>query len=291
MEFNIVINQVRALEWGLNFQLAGLFSYLHALPSWARSTVIGGETFYQVRPEKVIKDLPLLTDKKDTIYRNIRKLQDVGLVHLEIVDKVYFIRISSVGNLWNKTEFDAEQEVQNTNSAEKNPSFDGKKSAKPRKKIRQTAEKNPCNSSLYTNNPNTNTHTSSKKKPSPKFSTEDLRLADWFFQSLLAVDKQFKKPNLEKWADDIRLMRQCDGRDHKTMAAVWKFARGDPFWQANVLCPKTLRKQFDRLRAKMRSQSHAANQPNVIPRESDLERAMRQAQEIHADAFASEYCE
>lgn len=286
MQFTILINQVKALEWGLNFQLAGLFAYLHSVPSWARHKIVGGQVFYQITPEKVMADMPLLTDKKDTVYRAIRRLQELGLVHLEIVDKVYFIRISAVGNSWNSTEKVADEGGDFDDLTEKNPPFDGKKSVIPRKKIRQTAEKNPSNSSLYINNYIISNPTTSTNKNSSTFSEEDLRLAAWFFETLLAVDNNHKKPSLPVWAKTIRLMRERDNRTHREMAEVWQFARGDPFWQANVLCPQKLRDQFDRLRAKMRS-PHGNNQQ----RKSDYsvaDRAARQSREILAKLAAGE---
>ena len=64
------------------------------------------------------------------------------------------------------------------------------------------------------------------------------------------VNPTAKAPNWAQWANDIRLMREQDGRTHHDICSLFKWANLDPFWSANVLCPKTLRKQWDKLTAK-----------------------------------------
>ena len=59
-----------------------------------------------------------------------------------------------------------------------------------------------------------------------------------------------KAPNWAQWANDIRLMRTQLGYTHHDICSLFKWANLDQFWSANVLCPKTLRKQWDKLTAK-----------------------------------------
>jgi hypothetical protein len=83
--------------------------------------------------------------------------------------------------------------------------------------------------------------------------SEDRRLAHWMFDRLLALNPQHRVPNWPAWCKHIRLMRERDARSRHDIAELFAFANADPFWQANVLCPGTLRKQWDRLVLKRRS--------------------------------------
>lgn len=79
------------------------------------------------------------------------------------------------------------------------------------------------------------------------FSDEDLAFAKFMFETIANDLPDFKKPNLETWANTIRLMRDRDNRDHDQMRAIFLFARASDFWSANVMSPEKLRKHFDRL--------------------------------------------
>ena len=79
------------------------------------------------------------------------------------------------------------------------------------------------------------------------FSDEDLQIANEFFESLLTDNPNMKKPNLNSWADKIRLMRERDNRLVSDIRDIWYWARGDDFWSVNILSPDKLRKQFDQL--------------------------------------------
>ncbi len=96
-----------------------------------------------------------------------------------------------------------------------------------------------------------------------KFAGDDFSFAQRMLDSIRIVQPDFKQPNLEKWASVIRLMREQDNRDYSGMAEIWQFARGDPFWQTNILSASKFREKFDQLKAKKLSQGaqHAAYQP------------------------------
>lgn len=97
----------------------------------------------------------------------------------------------------------------------------------------------------------------SQKRSKFKFTDEDLRFAGEMFKRILVVTPSAKKPNLENWANTIRLMRESDNRDHTTMWAVFDWANRDSFWCSNILSPDKLRKQFDKLQVK----KNETNQP------------------------------
>lgn len=88
--------------------------------------------------------------------------------------------------------------------------------------------------------------------PSGKFwgTQDDLTCAKYIHSRVLVVNPTAKAPNWAQWANDIRLMRTQLGYTHHDICSLFKWANLDPFWSANVLCPKTLRKQWDKLTAK-----------------------------------------
>jgi|GEM_PF-778176 phage replication O-like protein O len=84
---------------------------------------------------------------------------------------------------------------------------------------------------------------------------DDLTCAEYIFNKVLIVNPTAKQPNWPDWANQVRLMRVQDKRTHHDICKLFKFANSDSFWASNVLCPKTLRKQWDKLNAKLLARS------------------------------------
>lgn len=138
MQFTVTINQVKALEWGLNSQQALLFAFVYGCPSWAKAMTTEQGVFFVLSKAKIIEELPLLTDKPDTAYRMLKVLQDVGLIELSSTSSVTLFRLTDKAAQWNKKE----------DGSEKYPTLKAgtegrKKSDPPRKKIRARSEINP----------------------------------------------------------------------------------------------------------------------------------------------------
>lgn len=104
MQFNVLINQVKALEWGLNAQQAMLFAFIYEVPSWARPVIVEQKTYYAISKEKIVTELPLLTDKPDTAYRMLKALELIDVINLSHTPKITLIRITDKGRQWNKSE-------------------------------------------------------------------------------------------------------------------------------------------------------------------------------------------
>jgi hypothetical protein len=58
-----------------------------------------------------------------------------------------------------------------------------------------------------------------------------------------------REPNLEAWADVVRMMRTIDKRTDHEIREAMVLAHEDPFWTINCQSPKALRKHFDRFKA------------------------------------------
>lgn len=104
MQFILTVNQVKALEWGLNAQQALLFSFVYSAPSWAKSIIIEGKTFYMLSKAKIAEEIPLLTDKPDTAYRLLKALELVEVVELSSTSKITLVALTDKGRTWNTSE-------------------------------------------------------------------------------------------------------------------------------------------------------------------------------------------
>ncbi len=80
-----------------------------------------------------------------------------------------------------------------------------------------------------------------------RFDEGDREIAEWMFSLIRKLNPKHKEPNLEHWANDIRLMREQDKRTPEDIRAVFAWANSDSFWHKNILSPEKLRKQFDQL--------------------------------------------
>lgn len=139
MRYTTRINNVRALEWGINMTQAALFDLINECASWASTVTINGVTFYWVSRQLVIEELPLVFRKKDAVYRTLKVLEEKGLVETAKMDGRDYVRITPEGAKWNS------HDVPET---------------EPRENSRDVREKN--------RNPRENSRNSSGKKPTDK---------------------------------------------------------------------------------------------------------------------------
>ncbi len=130
MQFTVTINQVKALEWGLNSQQALLFAFIYGCPSWTKPITTDDGVFFALSKAKIVEELPLLTDKPDTAYRLLKALDEAGLIELSSTSSITLFRLTAKAAEWN----------QKLDGSEKYPT---PPASQGRKKIRSTSEKNP----------------------------------------------------------------------------------------------------------------------------------------------------
>ncbi|MFO3675767.1 phage replication protein [Pseudomonas protegens] len=130
MQYTITINQVKALEWGLNSQQALLFAFIYGCPSWTKPIKTDDGIFFALSKAKIIEELPLLTDKPDTAYRMLRALEEAGLIELSSTSNITLFRLTEKAIEWN----------QKVDGSEKYPT---PPEHAARKKIRPTSDKTP----------------------------------------------------------------------------------------------------------------------------------------------------
>lgn len=135
MKYTLTINQNRSVEWELTVSEAIVFSWLYELPSWAEKLILEDKTYYFGSRNVACKELPIISDKADTIYRLYKSLEKKGLILMVILQKKDYIAITEKGKNWHY-----DNELPNN----------GKKSEETRNEIRENSEINPTYK--YTNN-------------------------------------------------------------------------------------------------------------------------------------------
>lgn len=81
-----------------------------------------------------------------------------------------------------------------------------------------------------------------------KFDDMQMELAKKLLTRIQGHDPNYRQPNLEKWANDIRLMMERDNRPYNEIDKVIDWCQDDAFWHKNILSTGKLREQFSRLR-------------------------------------------
>lgn len=104
---------------------------------------------------------------------------------------------------------------------------------------------------------------------------EDLTAAEWMFDMVKTIAPSARKPNFAGWANDIRLMRERDGRNHRDMCVLFRWACQDNFWSGNVLSPAKLRDKWTQL--EIRRQWVLAFRENGITTMEQVNAGMRVA--------------
>lgn len=116
--------------------------------------------------------------------------------------------------------------------------------------------------------PLTNNTSSSEQSPDTqkrrKWGTEEDHLAaQWIFSLVRKLNADAKEPNWDGWANDIRLMRESDKRDHRQICDLFKRANADTFWQSNILSPAKLREKWDQLVIRLSSMPVATSAAEI----------------------------
>lgn len=158
MRYSATINNVKAVDWGLNVQQAYLFVFFYELPSWAESIVKGGKTYFFASKNKAIKEMPLLTDKRDTMYRYYKQIEKKGLIEIIKVDGKDYVRLLPKAKEWNCK----------SDTSDKNPNDLGNKSE-------PTSDKNPTYNTYNKNNSynDDNSHHQNQKNRIPDLNSDD----------------------------------------------------------------------------------------------------------------------
>ena len=81
--------------------------------------------------------------------------------------------------------------------------------------------------------------------------SEEFRLSSLLLSKILERRPTYKKPNMQKWAQQINLILRIDKRPLEEIEKIIIWCQQDGFWKNNILSTEKLRKQYDRLALKM----------------------------------------
>lgn len=83
-----------------------------------------------------------------------------------------------------------------------------------------------------------------KEKLPPRFIEQDEKNAQALLESIRKSDPQYvekAKPDLVKWAEEFRLIREQDGRSQEDIDRLLRTLHLETFWAKNIRSPKALR--------------------------------------------------
>jgi len=98
--------------------------------------------------------------------------------------------------------------------------------------------------------PNLGHKPKTKPKKNLHYENGDLETAETIYNLILTLNPKHKKPAMESWANEVRLMREKDSYSHSEILSLFRFANSDDFWKSNILSPKKLRDKWDVLTIK-----------------------------------------
>ena len=193
MRFVTHINNVKCLEWGINANQGAVFDLFNQMASWAKATILDGETYYWVSREKVVEELPLYCQKTDTVYRYFKEFAEKGLILYQKIGHQDLISITEKGSEWNST------------NSETNPTLGNKSDI--RKSIRENSEIDPKNSDLNPTDKYINNNIQDQNPPvAPQGAAPAQAVLDYLNSALATLADQLgeHKPVCFKLVDGVR---------------------------------------------------------------------------------------
>lgn len=211
---------------------------------------------YGVIPKKVMKDKTLTIEAKaiyafmasysgngDTSYPSVEYITDFLDIsrhrfnrHRKLLEEKGYISVSQERKKGSKF-------THNVYTLEFIPQVQFTTSEKRTSEKRTSGNDTTNNNTINNNTNNNNTNSTSRSKL--KFETHHLKLAELLYKEILHNNPQHKKPNLESWANDFRLMMEIDKREGKEIQELILFSQSHDFWYKNILSAGKLREKYD----------------------------------------------
>jgi hypothetical protein len=130
MRYSLHVNQIKALEWKMTLTEAIVFDYIVRSAAWKEKFILNNKLYYWVAKSKVLTDLPIVTDKQDTIYNIYKSLEKKGLIEYEIHNKKDLISIKVSSKEWDFQKNSDSNPTNNDENSDSNPTNLGFKSDK-----------------------------------------------------------------------------------------------------------------------------------------------------------------
>lgn len=94
--------------------------------------------------------------------------------------------------------------------------------------------------------------TTSEQSSPIKYSIKDKELSCLLLDLIRENNPSYKEPNIDKWSEVVRKMREIDNRTPEQIEYVIRWCQKSEFWQANILSTSKLREKFDTLVAQIK---------------------------------------
>lgn len=122
--YSININVWFCIDHGIGVNHAMLLHFFTLLPNWSRDREeIDGDIYYRANYSKIIEQLPLLSDKKDTVYRHIKTLIDKWLLKKQYLKDYFFVTDLGSTYLFSSEKNPVEAGKKSGGGSEKNPTY------------------------------------------------------------------------------------------------------------------------------------------------------------------------
>lgn len=108
MTYYLTLDNCFAEKHQLNLSQLYLFAFITRLNTWADKLIVGNNVFYKCSKKMVIKELPILTEKEDTIYRLMKSLEQKGLIYMKKIDGVDYVTTTEFAEDWGRIIRDSE---------------------------------------------------------------------------------------------------------------------------------------------------------------------------------------
>ena len=218
MRYTTRINNVRALEWGINMTQAALFDLINECASWASTVTINGVTFYWVSRQLVIEELPLVFRKEDAVYRTLKVLEEKGLVETAKMDGRDYVRITPEGAKWNSHDVPETEPRENSRDVRE-------KNRNPRENSRNSSGKNPTDKDINNQPTNQGTNQSGAptrdpvpREPSPPPPAKPEKFDAWAVLSDMGVERK----HFDAWMQARKRKRLSSPIDEVALAAFFR---------------------------------------------------------------------
>lgn len=251
MRYTLTINQVGVADAGLIDHTDiidwHIIDYIHAWIAHPRAHRLGEKVWINL--SHLMREMPMLGIRsKSSLSRRLRKLADLSLLELErdqdqrlycvLTEYCFDVIAFRPANGTPRTVARDEQPLHTDNGTVAHEQRGPLHTSNIQQGIKGTGN---------------NDQEEGAGKPAPRIDDVDYQLAEYMWTRVQEVAPKAKPPNLYRWADTIRLMRQRDGLAPREIAVMFKFANQHEFWRTNILSPDKLRKQFSRLDAEYRN--------------------------------------
>lgn len=97
-----------------------------------------------------------------------------------------------------------------------------------------------------------------------KFSILDMENAKLLFELMQQNNPDVRKPNLDKWADEFRIIRERRKKSDEQVKYMIHWTQNDSFWKSNILSPSKLKDKWDSLVLRIQEENAKKKQQLAI---------------------------